>query len=157
VPRVCIALGSNLGDRRAHLEWAVGELNRLVQDVRVSGVIETEPQEVAGPQPAYLNAVVIGETRLGAEELLQHLIQLEEKRGRERAHGWHAPRTLDLDLILYGDAVIESPGLVVPHPRFRERWFVLAPLVELEPEWKDPVSGKTVQELLLAVSSSPTG
>ena len=146
LPLVCVSVGSNLGDRRAHLEWAIAELTGLLQHARASSVLETDPQDVPDQQPSYLNAVVVGETSLAPDELLRVLLGLEAERGRQRPSR-HAARTLDLDLILYGDDVIDRPGLAVPHPAFRERDFVLTPLVELEPDWTDPVSGKTAREL----------
>src|SRR5262249_54089860 len=102
---------------------------------------------VVGPQPTYLNAAAVGRTSLPAPELLQALLALERERGRERPHP-KAPRTLDLDLILYGDEVIDEPGLTVPHPRFRDRRFVLEPLAEIAADLRDPVTGKTASELL---------
>jgi 2-amino-4-hydroxy-6-hydroxymethyldihydropteridine diphosphokinase len=118
-----------------------------VASLRVSLLRETEPFGVAEPQPPYLNAVVIGSTALDADALLGRLLTIEQARGRIRSSP-RAPRTLDLDLILFGDHVIDRPGLTVPHPRFRERLFVLEPLAELAPDWKDPVSGKTISQLL---------
>ena len=105
---------------------------------------------VGGGQPAFLNAVAVGETERSAREVLDTLLSLEQGLGRERPYVG-APRTIDLDLILYGGDVIDEPGLRVPHPRFRERAFVLEPLTELAPEWTDPETGKTVEELLRAL------
>jgi 2-amino-4-hydroxy-6-hydroxymethyldihydropteridine diphosphokinase len=103
--------------------------------------------DVPDPQPPYLNAVVVGQTTLTADDLLAVLMDIERARGRQRP--WpRAPRTLDLDLILFGDLIVETPALTVPHPRFRERRFVLEPLVELVPDWRDPVTGATMKELL---------
>src|SRR5438552_3676488 len=103
---------------------------------------------MTGLQQNVLNAAMIGETSLSASDVLDTLLAIETERGRERPHPG-AARTLDLDLILYGDAVInEAPRLIVPHPRFRERRFVLEPLAQIAPELKDPVTGKTVLELL---------
>lgn len=147
MPVVAIALGSNLGDRRAHLTWAVERLADHLSDLRLSSVLETEPFDVPSSQPPYLNAVVVGETDLTADALLQVLLDLERARGRTRP-SLRAPRTLDLDLVFYDDLVVDTPGLTLPHPRFRERRFVLAPLAEIAPEWRDPVSGKAVTELL---------
>ncbi len=104
----------------------------------------------SGPQAIYLNAAAAGDTTLTPRALLDALQAIEQERGRERPYV-NAPRTLDLDLILVGDAVLEEPGLVVPHPRFRERRFVLEPLAAVAPDLRDPVSGKTVAELLAAV------
>jgi len=145
-----VALGSNLGDRRANLDYAAGRLRDLLGHVRLSSYIDTDPVGVDEPQPRYLNAAAVGETSATARELLDALLAIERERGRERPHA-NAPRTLDLDLILLGDVVIAEPGLVVPHPRFRERQFVLAPLAEIGPELRDPVSGRTVEELLRRV------
>jgi 2-amino-4-hydroxy-6-hydroxymethyldihydropteridine diphosphokinase len=146
---VAIALGSNLGDRERHLREASARLAAFVLNLRLSSFHETEPVGV-GPQPVFLNAAAVGETRLEAGELLLQLLAIERALGRERAYAG-APRTIDLDLILYDAHVIDEPGLVVPHPRFRERRFVLAPLMELAPEWIDPVSGSTVRGLLEAL------
>jgi 2-amino-4-hydroxy-6-hydroxymethyldihydropteridine diphosphokinase len=147
VARVAIALGSNLGDRREHLDFAFSQLSALLTGLRVSSIRETEPFDVAEPQPPYLNAVAVGTTTLEPDALLSGLMSLEQASGRTRP-ALRAPRTLDLDLILFGDRVVDQPGLSIPHPRFRERLFVLEPLAELAPDWKDPVSGKTVRELL---------
>ena len=141
--RVAVALGSNLGDRRGHLEFGVTQLAALLTDLRVSTIRETAPVDVSGPQPPYLNAVAAGACDVDPQELLQRLLAIENARGRNRP-SLRAPRTLDLDLILYGDRVIDRPGLTVPHPRFRERGFVLEPLAEIAPEWEDPITGKTV-------------
>lgn len=145
--RVAIAVGSNLGNRREHVEWAFARLQAWLTDARVSSIRETEPVGVPDPQPPYLNAAVVGTTTAAAEEVLAHLQALEAARGRARPAPL-APRTIDLDLILYGTDVIDRPGLVVPHPRFRERRFVLEPLAELVPDWRDPITGRTVGELL---------
>ena len=145
--RVAIALGSNVGDRRAHLDFAVDRLRTLLDNLKVSSYDETEPVGVPGPQPMFLNAAAVGETALSARALLDALLAIERERGRARPYV-NAPRTLDLDLILFGDAVIEESGLVVPHPRFRERRFVLEPLAQIAPDLADPVTRLTVADLL---------
>jgi 2-amino-4-hydroxy-6-hydroxymethyldihydropteridine diphosphokinase len=150
VDRIAIGLGSNLGDRRAHLDSAVASLRSLIRGLTVSTYHDTVPVGVAGPQPLYLNAAVVGDSMLPARALLDALLGIESARGRLRPHP-NAPRTLDLDLILFGDAVIDEPGLAVPHPRFRERRFVLQPLTEIAPDLRDPVTGKTVAELFAAL------
>jgi 2-amino-4-hydroxy-6-hydroxymethyldihydropteridine diphosphokinase len=147
VDAVAIALGSNLGDRRAHLAWAIEQLSLALTNLRVSPVVETEPVDVPDAQPRYLNAVVVGEFADPPDVLLSTLRRLETERGRQRP-GVRAARTLDLDLILYGDRVIRTADLEVPHPRFRTRRFVLEPLATLAPDWRDPVTGRTVAELL---------
>jgi 2-amino-4-hydroxy-6-hydroxymethyldihydropteridine diphosphokinase len=147
MPPVAIALGSNLGDRRAHLEWAIERLRASLSNLRISDMLETEPVDVPDVQPRYLNAVVVGESADSAEALLATLRRLEDERGRTR-RSFRAARTLDLDLILYGDEVIKTSDLEVPHPRFRSRRFVVGPLASLAPDWRDPVSGRTMEELL---------
>jgi 2-amino-4-hydroxy-6-hydroxymethyldihydropteridine diphosphokinase len=113
--------------------------------MRISAWHETEPVGVA-PQPRFLNGAVTGLSALTARALLDELLQIERERGRHRpCEG--APRTLDLDLILYGDAVVDERDLRVPHPRFRDRLFVLEPLAEIAGEWIDPETGLTVMEL----------
>lgn len=131
--RVAIALGSNLGDRQAHLAYAIERLRELLSNVRVSSIHETAPEGVDEPQPDYLNAVVSGDTTLRPLVLLQRLLAIERERGRTRP-SLRASRTLDLDLILYGDEVINTPELTVPHPRYKERSFVTEPLAEV---WGD--------------------
>ena len=146
--RAVIAIGSNLGDRRAAVAFAAARLSTLLDAVALSDTVETEPEgEGLSDQPLYLNAVAVGETALGARALLDELMAIESAFGRERSyHG--APRTLDLDLVLLGDEVIEEPGLQVPHPRFRERFFVLGPLAQVAPDLRDPITGLRVGELL---------
>jgi 2-amino-4-hydroxy-6-hydroxymethyldihydropteridine diphosphokinase len=146
---VAIALGSNLGDRRGHLTWAFDRLADLLSHVRVSSILETEAAGVPDDQPPYVNAAAVGETTLGPHQLLDALLDLERTRGRVRT-GWRSARTLDLDLILYGDAILDEPGLRVPHPRFRERAFVLQPLAEIAPDWVDPETRLSIQELATA-------
>jgi 2-amino-4-hydroxy-6-hydroxymethyldihydropteridine diphosphokinase len=150
---VAVGLGSNLGDRRAHLEFAGQRLGALLERIRLSSILETEPFGVPGPQPRYLNQAAVGETDRSARDILDALLEIELERGRERPVPL-APRTLDLDLILFGDARIDErgrpgcPDLIVPHPRFRERLFVLEPLAAIAPRLIDPVSGTTVEALL---------
>jgi 2-amino-4-hydroxy-6-hydroxymethyldihydropteridine diphosphokinase len=144
---VAVALGSNLGDRHAHLSWAIDKLGGILQDLRPSPPHETDPVGVPDAQPPYLNAVVTGVTSRSPGDLLQALLDLERQRGRTRT-AFRAARTLDLDLILYGDLVIDDEHLIVPHPRFRERLFVLEPLAALAPGARDPVTGHTIREIL---------
>jgi len=144
--RVAIALGSNLGDREGHLGWAIERLRGPLTNLRASTFIETEPVGVPDAQPAYLNAAVVGETSSSPRDLIRLLLELEQQRGRTRT-GLRSARTLDLDLILYGDLTLDEPDIVVPHPRFRERAFVLQPLAEIAPDWTDPVTGLTIAQL----------
>ena len=142
-----IGLGSNLGDR----ERLIRDAAVLIGAVRLSTVIETEPWGYDN-QPMFLNAVAEVETPLTARQLLDHLLEVELRLGRERVGAQWGPRTIDLDLLLYGDETIDEPGLVVPHPRLPDRDFVLRPLAELVPSLKIPGNG-TVQEALAGLSS----
>ena len=126
-------------------------LRTLLRNLRVSRYHETAPVEVPGLQPPFLNAAAVGDATGSARQLLDQLLAVEQERGRER-HEHHGPRTLDLDLVLFGNSVILEEGLVVPHPRFRERRFVLAPLAEIAPGLIDPVTGQKVSDLLTRVA-----
>jgi 2-amino-4-hydroxy-6-hydroxymethyldihydropteridine diphosphokinase len=150
--RAAIALGSNLGDRDAMLAGAATALRGVLTHLKLSSAHETAYVGAGGPQAPYLNAAAIGETALGARALLEALLETERQFGRERPYP-DAPRTLDLDLILYGMEIIDEPGLVVPHPRFRRRRFVLEPLAEIASDWIDPVTGRTIEELLRTLDS----
>jgi len=145
--RVAIALGANLGDRRAQLLQAVAALHALLDQVVVSSFHDTTPVGVPLPHPDYLNAALTGLTGLSPRGLLSQLLEIEKRLGRVRPHVT-APRTMDLDLILFGQQQIDEPGLCVPHPRFRTRRFVLAPLSEIAPTMVDPVTGLTITALL---------
>ena len=149
--RAYVGLGANLGDRERTLRAAVGALGDEagIEVVAVSTLRETAPVGV-GEQPPYLNGVVALETTLGAREFLDRLLAVEQRFGRVRVPGEHGPRTLDLDLLLYGDELIEEPGLTLPHPRLHARRFVLEPLAELAPGLVLPGRG-TVESLLSGV------
>jgi len=146
---VAIALGSNLGDRHAHLDFAISRLKQILETVRVSTVIETDPVGVV-EQPKFLNAAIVGRFNNSPRALLDALLRIEHERGRERPFPG-AARTLDLDVVLFGNQVVDEPDLSVPHRRFRERQFVLEPLAEIAPNLIDPITGRTVEELLHAV------
>ena len=151
MPVAAIALGSNVGDRRAALAFATGRLAPVLSNAILSDIIETDPVgEGLEDQPLYLNAVLVGDTTLSARALLDLLQAIETDFGRTRPFPG-AARTLDLDLILLGDQVLIEPGLELPHPRFRERFFVLGPLAEIAPDLRDPVTGLKVTELLRAL------
>jgi 2-amino-4-hydroxy-6-hydroxymethyldihydropteridine diphosphokinase len=148
VTTAAIALGANVGNRRAAFDFAVSRLSQLLSNLVVSDFIETEPEgEGLQDQPLYLNAVAVGDSPLTAHELLRELLTIEQDYGRERPFPG-APRTLDLDLILFGAEQDQSPELHLPHPRFRERFFVLGPLADIAPDLADPVTGLKVWQLL---------
>ena len=144
-----VGLGSNLGDRESLIRRAA----ELIGARRLSSLLETDPWGYED-QPRFLNAAAEVETPLTARQLLDHLLDVERRLGRERVGPRWGPRTIDLDLLLYGEETIDEPGLVVPHPRLREREFALGPLAELVPSLKIPGNG-TVQEALARLQSDP--
>ena len=152
---VYLGLGSNLGDRRRNLEAALDALRAHPQIAvtAVSSFLETDP--VGGPpgQGKFLNAAAKIETDLSPEALLEELKRVERALGRREGPRW-GPREIDLDILLYGDAVLETPNLTIPHPRMRERRFVLEPLAEIAPDARDPVTNLTVRELLARLDAS---
>jgi 2-amino-4-hydroxy-6-hydroxymethyldihydropteridine diphosphokinase len=154
--RAFVGLGSNLGDREATLHRAVGALEELPRTelLRVSTFRDTEPVGIRN-QPRFLNGAVALETELLPRELLEGLLGIEGSLGRDRRGvPPGGPRTIDLDLLLYGDARIDEPGLQIPHPRLHERRFVLEPLAELDPALNVPGKGP-VEALLAELDSGP--
>jgi len=144
---VYLGLGSNLGDREAMLQAAVRALESLrLHILRLSPVYETEPVDVSG-QHWFLNQVAEAETDLFPLQLLHRTAKVEAQLGRRRLAP-QGPRTIDIDILLYGNSIVTTPALEIPHPRFRARRFVLAPLADLAPRLRDPVTRKTVRELL---------
>jgi 2-amino-4-hydroxy-6-hydroxymethyldihydropteridine diphosphokinase len=144
---VYLALGSNLGDRQAYLLSAVDGLSRRgVQIIRSASLYSTEPQGMAG-QPWFINTVVEGSTLLSPQELLEICLAVEEENFRKRK-GEKESRTLDIDIIFYDDTILKTPGLTIPHPEFRNRRFVLEPLAEIAPGFIDPVSRRSIRQLL---------
>jgi 2-amino-4-hydroxy-6-hydroxymethyldihydropteridine diphosphokinase len=146
--KAVIALGSNLGDRELNIDSAVAEISKIIEVTHLSTNHETDP--VGGPdQPKYLNAVLIAESLLAPDELLKALLAIESRLGRVREIHW-GPRTIDLDLIIVDDGKIDSPDLVLPHPRAHERRFVLEPWAEIDPDAVLPGHGR-IEEILLRI------
>jgi 2-amino-4-hydroxy-6-hydroxymethyldihydropteridine diphosphokinase len=147
--RVFVAIGSNVGDRRSHCRNAQDRLARLSETalIRVSGLIETAPQEGA-TGGLFLNGVVELETALSPEALLCALQEIETALGRPAHRGRGTPRTMDLDILLYGDRLVRQPGLEIPHPRMAQRRFVLEPLAAIAPDARHPVLNLTAAALL---------
>jgi 2-amino-4-hydroxy-6-hydroxymethyldihydropteridine diphosphokinase len=144
---VYLALGSNIGDRESHLKGAIRGLRRRgIEIIQSASIYSTQPKDVEN-QPWFLNTIIKAKTSLETGELLETCLAVEKENSRKR-DSIKGPRTLDIDIIFYGTQVIRGPDLVVPHPRFRERRFVLEPLAEIAPDFIDPSSGKTVQQLL---------
>lgn len=149
--RVALALGSNLGDRAEHLRTGIRRLEDLLTIERCSSVYET-PAEDGSDQPDYLNMVVVGSTELSPEELLEAAMAIEVEAGRVRTVR-NAPRTLDIDLVFFGDAIVRTEELTVPHPRWSRRAFVAAPLAEVWPEATDPSTGRTAHAIWSAMEA----
>jgi len=144
---VYLSLGSNVGGREQMLQAAINLLNSSrVRITRVSSVYETEPQEQRN-QRWFLNLVVEAETDLFPRQLLARIAKIEQQLGRRRVVA-KGPRTIDIDILFYGNFKVDTPELTIPHPRFSGRRFVLAPMVELAPELRDPASRRTMRDLL---------
>lgn len=149
--KAVIALGSNLENRRLNLDIAITKLEELLGDLIVSQYFETKP--VGGPaQDDFINAVVIAYSNLPAEELLTELLAIENQMGRVREVHW-GPRIIDLDLIVYGDQVIDTPFLKLPHPLAASREFVLQPWLSIDPEGEIPGKG-LIKSLLASIQST---
>ena len=142
---VYLSLGSNLGDPNANLEAAIAKLGNLGEVKAVSSFYETEPMELVA-QPWFLNCAVTLETELMPKQLMKAILGLEQRMGRRRVKP-KGPRTIDIDILLFGTSVIATKGLTVPHPAMHERRFVLEPLAEIASEVRHPLQHKTIREL----------
>lgn len=151
---VYLSLGSNLGDRERNLKEAVRRLQSLGTIRSISSTYETEPVEFTD-QPMFLNCALELETPESPTQLMGHLLEIEKAMGRQRTHK-KGPRVIDLDILLFGDKVVDTPTLTIPHPAMHQRRFVLEPLAEIAPETKHPVLKKTARELLEALPPGQT-
>jgi 2-amino-4-hydroxy-6-hydroxymethyldihydropteridine diphosphokinase len=148
-----VALGSNLGDSKAILEASIETLKVTPGIILKAKSSFYNTKAIGPPQPDYINACVVLEVEMNPQLLLVTLLQIEKKFGRVRQEYWGA-RSLDLDLLLYDNLILHTPDLQIPHPRMRERAFVLVPLAEIAPDWVEPVSGCTISELVKKVDCS---
>lgn len=143
--QVYLSLGSNIGDRQSYLRDAIARLESIGKVVAVSSMYETEPVEFTA-QPWFMNCVVALTTEMTPAQLMAAILRIEQQMGRRRAQE-KGPRTIDIDILLFGDTVVDSPELTIPHPALHQRRFVLEPLAEIAPETQHPLLHHTIREL----------
>jgi 2-amino-4-hydroxy-6-hydroxymethyldihydropteridine diphosphokinase len=148
-----LSLGSNVGDRAANLAQAIARMAESGTVGRVSAFYETQPVDLPD-QPWFLNCALALETRKSPADLLKFILQIESEMGRVRTRR-RGPRKIDIDIVLFGEHVLDEPGLKIPHPAMHQRRFVLEPLVEIAPEARHPIIGKTARELLAVLPANP--
>ena len=149
--KIYLALGTNVGKRLYHIRLALEKLKKDIFVEKLSSLYLTEPVGIEDKR-WFVNCVLQGKTKMSPRELLEYLMQIEKKMGRVR--GKKERRTIDLDILFYGEKVIEEKDLIIPHPRLHERRFVLLPLAEIEPNLKHPLLKKSVEQLLLELSNA---
>lgn len=143
---VALGLGANIGDRRRQILSAADQLRQhLLQEAVCSTLLETAPDDCPPGAPPYLNAAIVGRCQLPLRQLLQRCLDLEGSLGRPRQRGYHVDRLIDIDILLYGDAIVHQPDLQVPHPGLTQRQYVLQPLVEIAPDLRIPTTGHTIR------------
>lgn len=143
--KIFLALGSNLGDKKQHIEEALELLKKQIKDIKVAKFYETKPQYYE-EQNTFINTVIVGLTNLNPKELLHFIKDVEKEIGRKKRFHF-GPREIDIDILFYDDLIYKEENLVIPHPLLQEREFVLKPLMDLEPDFVHPVLKKTVKEL----------
>lgn len=147
--KIAIALGGNLGNSEAVFRFAISELSKNgVRNIKMSALLKSKPENCPPDSPDFNNAALIGKWAGSAGELLELCQKIEIAAGRPETHGFNAPRILDLDIILFGNEIVNTPNLQIPHPRAASRIFVLEPLAALAPNWAFPDIKKTIKQIL---------
>lgn len=152
--KVFLSLGSNLGDRNKNLLRSIEYLETISKIIKISSIYETKPFRVEIKQNDFLNLVVEIEYKNSPYDLLENISQIEKKLGRVRSEKRNEPREIDIDIIFFDDLIINEKKIIIPHPRFSERLFVLEPMDEIAPEFLDPLTKKRIKDLLIDAQNS---